>query len=187
MSVRLEVSFRLPRLGARYSMPQAGVEVTHPRLEGRTTQAAVRLDIRDPKLVLDLGACWDSIGILSPSGFAAKNAARGLAEIQEYAALKSYEGDLLASVEQGVEVWDGVDLWEPQIPETNIAVIPDVMPGVELQPGAVKVEVEKGEYAARPVGGSFKASPSGGEVEVYLKDPGYIKVEPKGTRVDVLA
>ena len=186
MGVRLEVSFRLPRLGILYSLPRAGVEVTYPRLEGRTTQAAVKLDIRDPKLVLDLGACWDSIGILSPSGFAAKNAARGLAEIQEYVALKSYEGDTLASVEKGVEVWDGVALWEPQIPETNIALIPDVMPRVELEAGSVKVGLEKGYYQARPINGEITSNPALKPVEVYLKDPGYIKVEASGRGVDLL-
>jgi len=182
VQVRIEQSFA--RIGLSIKHPFLNLDVGLPRLGVRSVSPKIDIESRLPEVDIDQTQCFADMGKRTPPDFTRYMAELAWAMGQQGTERTAAEGEMLASIEDGVTVSDIAFENSFDIKEYDVAAVPSHRPEIGFALYPVKIKVEPGTVEADLEPGAVRGNLDWGQVRAYLLQPPQLDIQYVGRNYD---
>lgn len=185
MDLRINQQFGL--IGLNIKQPSYELQISHARSDMEVTSPRLKIDQEYPRVEIDQTQCFADVERRDPMEFsrhiARLSSQAGFEGIAQIAA----EGDLLASIEDNIDIADIAIMNSQLHDEFNVGLVPEHQPVIRVIRGNIHIEAEPGSVKVRPLMGQVQSQLDWGKVGVVWQQKPGIDIEYTGGRLDVSA
>jgi hypothetical protein len=183
----LRINQQFGQIGLDIKQPSYDLEVQHPQLDLEIDAPQIQIEQKQPRVKIDQTQCFADIGRRYPLDFSRHLAAlshrlgfEGIAQIAD-------EGDLLASIEQGIDIADIALMNSQHQDEFDVAAVPEHRPVIDVIVEDLQIAIKPGNVTVNPLSGQILGQLDWGQVGVNWRIKPSIDIEYIGRRLDVNA
>lgn len=181
----LRINQQFAQIGLDIKRPAFDMEIHRTQSELKITPPQIEIDQEMPRVEIDQTQCFADMGRRTPMELTQQ-----IAEMSHMAGLEGIaqtarEGDLLASIEKGIDVVYIALMNSQDQDEFDVAAVPEHRPVIAVISGDLHIDLHRGNVAVSSVNGWVKGYLDWGEVNVFWQQRPAIDIEYVGRRVDV--
>jgi len=181
----LRINQRFGRIGLDIRQPAYSMEVRHPRSELVIDPPQLQVESELPRVEIDQTECFADVERRNPMEFS-----RHMAELSQKAGFEGIariagEGDLLAGIEEGIDIADIAYMNSQLYDEFNVGLLPEHQPVIRVIRGDLNIDVEPGKVDVRLNAGQVFSRLDWGRVGINWQQKPMIEVQYIGQRVDI--
>ncbi len=183
MDLRINQQFGL--IGLDMKEPAFDLEVRHPQSELEISPPEIAINQKLPRLEIDQTECFADMNRRTPVEFS-----RYMAELDRIAGLRGIasiagEGDMLAAIEEGIDIADIAFMNSQKHDEFDVGCVPEHRPVIDVIVEDLRINVEPGSVAVNLRAGQVFSALDWGRVGIHWQQKPEISIEYIGRRVDV--
>jgi len=184
--VDLRIDQVFGRIGLNIKDPVLRLDVSSPRLNVKSNPPRLEITSRLPEIDIDQTRCFADMGKRNPVEFMSYMANLAWALGQQGTERIAAEGEMLASIEEGVTVSDIAFENSFDIREYDVAAVPSHPPEISFAVYPVEIKVEPGTVEADLEPGAVRGNLDWGQVRAYLLQPPQLDIHYVGRNYDVI-
>lgn len=184
MDLRIDQAFA--RIGLNIKHPFLRLEVARPNLRLNVSGPRLKIENRLPEIHIDQTECFADMDKRTPVEFMSYMANLAWALGQQGTERIAAEGEMLASIEDGVTVSDIAFENSFDIKDYDVAAVPSHPPEIGFALYPVKIKVEPGTVETDLEPGAVRGNLDWGQVRAYLLQPPQLDIEGVGRNCDVI-
>ncbi|NSW83217.1 MAG: hypothetical protein HPY90_08065 [Syntrophothermus sp.] len=184
MELRIEQSFA--RIGLNIKDPFLNLDVSSPRLNLRSVPPRMEITSRLPDISIDQTQCFADMGKRTPIEFMSYMANLAWALGQQGTERIAAEGEMLASIEDGLTVSDIAFENSFDVKEYDVAAVPSHPPEIGFAVYPVNIKVEPGTVETHLEPGAVRGNLDWGQVRAYLLQPPQLDIQYVGKNYDII-
>jgi hypothetical protein len=183
----LRINQQFGQIGLNIKQPSLDIKVHHPQLKLEINAPQLEIDQKPPQVEIDQTQCFADVGRRNPMEFS-----RYMAELSRLAGFEGIgriaeEGDMLASIDQGINIADIALMNSQGQDEFNVGAVPEHRPVIDVIIEPVHINVQPGNVVVRPMDGRVMSQLDWGQVGVNWQQKPGIDIEYIGGRFDARA
>jgi hypothetical protein len=183
----LRINQQFGQIGLDIKQPSYNMEIHHPQLDLEIAPSQIKIDQKQPRVEIDQTQCFADVGRRYPLDFSRHMAALSQRLGFEGIAQIAGEGDLLASIEKGIDIADIALMNTQDQDEFDVAAVPKHRPVIDVIVEDLQIAVKPGNVTVSPLKGQVLGQLDWGQVGVNWRIKPSIDIEYIGRRLDVSA
>lgn len=183
--MELRINQQFGQIGLDIRHPAFGMEISHPRTGLEISPPQLQINQEQPRIEIDQTQCFADMGRRSPREFSRLMAQQAFTTGFHGIARVVMEGDLLASIEKGIEIADIVLMNSQHRDEFDVAAVPEHPPVIDFIVEDLHIGIIPGDVAVSLASGQIRGQLNWGHVGVNWRIEPSIDIEYIGQRLDV--